>query len=173
MGAWLPEADRLRFEEMVELLENDYAANRRRSRDRKASAITTDRIVRYTRARQAEGAASAAVNRELAALKRMFSLAIQARKIPLKPHIPILREDNARKGFFEEPDFRRLLTHLPDPIRPVAEVACLTGWRIADELLTRTGASKPPKKRSRAVGSLLSRCCRISPSSISTAICVA
>ncbi|HVQ78273.1 MAG TPA: hypothetical protein VMT79_22340 [Candidatus Binatia bacterium] len=137
---------------MADLLQNDYATNKRRSVDRighalthlrpvfegaKASAINTDRIVRYTRDRLDDGAANATVNRELAALKRMFTLAIQARKIPMKPHIPMLREDNAREGFFEEADFRRLLTHLPDPIRPVAEVAYLTGWRIADELLTR------------------------------------
>ncbi len=151
-GSWLPGADRLRYEEMVELLVNDYTTNQRRSLPRvqialahlkpvfegtKASAITTDRIVKYTRDRQAEGAASASVNRELAALKRMFSLAVRARKIPLKPHIPMLTENNARKGFFEAADLRRLLEHLPEAIRPVAEVAYLTGWRVADELLTR------------------------------------
>jgi integrase len=67
----------------------------------------------------------------------MFTLAIQARKIPLRPHIPMLREDNARKGFFEEPDFRRFLAHLPEALRPLAEVAYITGWRIHDELLPR------------------------------------
>ena len=31
----------------------------------------------------------------------MFTLAMQAGKLHLKPHIPLLREDNTRTGFFE------------------------------------------------------------------------
>ncbi len=49
----------------------------------------------------------------------------------------MLQEDNARKGFFEAAEFRSVLTELPDAIKPVAEVAYITGWRIRSELLTR------------------------------------
>jgi len=42
--------------------------------------------------RQTEGASNATINGELAALKRMFTLAIQAGKLHSKPHIPMLRE---------------------------------------------------------------------------------
>jgi hypothetical protein len=41
------------------------------------------------------------LNRDLTVLKRMFNLAIQAGKLLQKPHIPLLREDNVRVGFFE------------------------------------------------------------------------
>ena len=45
----------------------------------------------------------------------------------------MLRE-GARKGFFELEQFKMVLQHL---LRPVVEVACVTGWRIQSELLTR------------------------------------
>ena len=41
------------------------------------------------------------MNRELAALKRCFTLAIRARKLVTRPHIPMLEEHNVRQGFFE------------------------------------------------------------------------
>jgi hypothetical protein len=43
------------------------------------------------------------INRELTALKRMFTLATQAGKLLHRPHIPMLQEDNTRTGFFENP----------------------------------------------------------------------
>jgi integrase len=36
---------------------------------------------------------------------------------------------NVRTGFFEETEFRSLLSYLPEELRPVAEFAYLTGWR--------------------------------------------
>lgn len=42
---------------------------------------------------------------QLAALKRMSRLAEIAGKVTQRPHIPMLREDNARKGFFEASEF--------------------------------------------------------------------
>jgi hypothetical protein len=43
--------------------------------------------------------APASVNRELAALRRMFSLAVKADKLGHRPHVAMLTEDNARQGF--------------------------------------------------------------------------
>ena len=57
------------------------------------------------RSRTSTGASNAEINRELTILKRMFSLAIQAGKLLHKPHIPLLREDNVRTGFFEPDQF--------------------------------------------------------------------
>lgn len=88
-------------------------------------------------ARQAAEAANATINRELAALKRMFRLGEIAGKIAQRPCIPMLQEDNARKGFFEAVEFRAVLAGLPDAVKPLAEVAYITGWRIRSELLTR------------------------------------
>jgi integrase len=68
---------------------------------------------------------------------RLFRLAEIAGKVAQRPYIPMLQEDNARKGFFAAPEFRAVLAELPDAINPVAEVAYITGWRIRSELLTR------------------------------------
>jgi len=81
------------------------------------------------------GVSNAEINRELTALKRMFNLAIQAGKLIQKPHIPFLKEHNVRVGFFERDQFLAVLAHLPEPVRPAATFAYLTGWRIDSEVL--------------------------------------
>ena len=89
----------------------------------------------YTMRRKDAGAANGTINRELTILKRMFSLAIQGEKLLRKPHIPMLREENVRTGFFEREQYESLLRHLPDDIRPVIEFAYVTGWRVNSEVL--------------------------------------
>lgn len=81
------------------------------------------------------GVSPAEINRELTALKRMFSLAIQAGKLTHKPHFPMLREDNVRKGFLEHEQYLSVLSHLPEPMPPVVTFAYVTGWRINSEVL--------------------------------------
>jgi len=75
------------------------------------------------------------INRELQILKRVFSLAIKGGRIAMRPHIPVLREDNVRAGFFEPDHLAGAVAHLPSEIRPVIEFAAVTGWRIASEVL--------------------------------------
>ena len=41
----------------------------------------------------------------------------------------MLREDNARQGFFEHADFEAVVAKLPEPIDDIARFAYLTGWR--------------------------------------------
>jgi integrase len=86
--------------------------------------------------RQAAGAAAATVNRELAALKRMFSLAVKGERLQRMPYIEMLKENNARRGFFERDQFEAVRAHLPDYGRPAATFAYLTGWRLKAEILT-------------------------------------
>lgn len=78
---------------------------------------------------------AAELNRELTTLKRMFSLAVQAAKLHYKPHFPMLRENNIRKGFFERDQYLALLKHLPEAMRPIVTFAYVTGWRINSEVL--------------------------------------
>jgi len=77
------------------------------------------------------GASNGTINRELAALKRMLNLG--ARQTPPKvdrvPHIPMLKENNIRKGFFEHQDYIALLKAIPAYLRPVVTFAYKTGWR--------------------------------------------
>jgi integrase len=81
------------------------------------------------------GASNAEINRELALLKRMFTLALQAGKLLYRPHIPMLRENNVRTGFFESEQVDTVLAHLPTEIQPIIEFAHITGWRVASEVL--------------------------------------
>jgi site-specific recombinase XerC len=61
-------------------------------RGRRMSSITTADIRAYVADRQTNGYADATINRELAALKRMYTLAIQAGKLIQRPHIPMLAD---------------------------------------------------------------------------------
>jgi len=73
---------------------------------------------------------------ELALLKRMYTLAIQAGKLLTRPHVPLLAENNVRTGFFEREQFDSVIGHLPEPLRPMVTFAYVTGWRIPSEVLT-------------------------------------
>jgi integrase len=77
----------------------------------------------------------AEINRELTTLKRVFSLAVQGEKLLRRPHIALLEERNTRTGFFELAMLAALLPHLPAEIRPVVQLAYITGWRIDSEVL--------------------------------------
>ena len=142
---------RVRFDELAGDMVTDYKVNEKRSlRDlemrlnnhvlpffgsRRAVSITTADVNRFVLRRQESGASNGEINRELTAVKRAFSLGVQAGKILAKPHIPMLRENNVRTGFFEREQFDALLLALPDYLQPVAQFAYITGWRIPSEVL--------------------------------------
>lgn len=65
----------------------------------------------------------------------MFTLCIRANKLLVRPHIPMLAEDNIRSGFFERDEFERVRACLPPALRSVVTYAYLTGWRIPSEVL--------------------------------------
>ena len=99
------------------------------------ASLTTADIRAYVADRQAKGYANATINRELSALKRMFTLAIQAGKLLQRPHIPMLAEDNVRKGFFERAQFEAVRNRLPPMYQAIVTLAYYTGWRINSEIL--------------------------------------
>ena len=147
-----PRAEKTTFEQLAQMLIDDYEANERKSRKRirfslahlreffgqaLAIEITSDRVTSYVTYRQREGAAAATINRELAALKRALSLGEKAGKVIQRPAITKLRENNRRKGFFEPDQYRSLLQYLPEELKPVIQSAYITGWRITSEILTR------------------------------------
>lgn len=147
-----PQAEKTTLKQLTQMLLDDYRINARRSMKRvKASVghllsffgeelamdITGDRIASYVAYRQDEKAAPATINRELAALKRAFRLGEKVGKVIQRPEVSMLREDNRRKGFFEAEEYRAVLEHLPEELKPVIQTAYITGWRIASEILTR------------------------------------
>jgi integrase len=149
-----PAAQRVTFEDLAALYLTDYRLNGRRSlRDAtryvetlratfgldRALDITADRIAAYADARRAQGhVTNATVNRELGALRRMFSLAVRAGKLASRPPITLLHEDNVREGFCDPPEFARLLDEFrarqaPD-VADAAEFAYLTCLRRGNAL---------------------------------------
>ena len=98
--------------------------------------ITTDRIKGHIDCRINEGLANATINRELSALKRMFSLASECtpRKVREIPHIPMLKESNVRKGFFEYDQFVAVKEALPDYLKSLATLAYHIGWLDQKEI---------------------------------------
>ena len=81
----------------------------------KASQVTSVLLNKYVDKRQQAGAANGTINRELAALKRMFNLGHEATppRVFFTPHFPKLTESNARQGFLEDAQYQRLLRVLP------------------------------------------------------------
>lgn len=78
---------------------------------------------------------NAEINRELAIVKRVFSLAVQSGKMMHRPHVTMLKERAPRSGFFEQHHFDAILRALPEGLRPMIEFAYITGWRIPSEVL--------------------------------------
>jgi hypothetical protein len=73
----------------------------------RATAITTP-INEYIVNRRSEDMTVASFNRELAALRRMFNL---KDKLPSKPKIELLPENNPREGLFQHAECEALTTH--------------------------------------------------------------
>ena len=108
---------KVRFEEARDDLLNDYRTNGKRSiktmqgrirnhltpffGGRRMNAVSTALVRQFVARRQTAGASNAEINRELTALKRMFTLCVQSGKMLAKPYIPLLKENNVRQGFFE------------------------------------------------------------------------
>jgi site-specific recombinase XerD len=69
----------------------------------RAIEVTSQLVASYIDSRQEEEAENGTINRELAAVKRMFSLARQSTppKINAVPYIAMLKENNVRTGFLE------------------------------------------------------------------------
>jgi integrase len=99
---------------------------------KKASQITPDEIRRFVLQLQSEEAANATINRSLAALKRMFKLAIKDGKLQVMPHIEMLQEAAPRKGFVTVEQFKRLRDALPDYLKPVLTLGYYTGMRLGE-----------------------------------------
>ncbi|MFY9643852.1 MAG: tyrosine-type recombinase/integrase [Terriglobales bacterium] len=192
-----PKLMKISVDELAEDLMAEYRANGRKSlpdveaRWRlhlkpffgglRAVLITTQLVDKYKARRRGEGAENATMNRELAALKRMFSIARRSTppKVVSPPYIAMLKENNVRKGFVEPADYEKLVSHCAKFglwLRAIIELGYSYGFRIAEllsmkvqqvDLLTGTirlnpGETKNGKGRTAhmtpAVRELLARC---------------
>lgn len=120
---------------------NNFVHLRRLLGNLRAHQVDEDAVEGYKAKRLEEGAAPATVNLELASLQRALNLC--RRKLPRVPAFTYLVVKNARQGFFERPDFEAVLAEIPTARRKrldlsaPLEVAYITGWRLASEILTR------------------------------------
>ena len=144
-----PQEDRLTFDDLVGDLVNDFKINDKRSLSTAlyrvshlkqffglghAIDITTDRIRSYQTHRLEEGASRATVNREVACLRRMLSLAVESEKLSRKPRFKMLDGEKVRQGFLEHGDFLVLLCNLPGHLKPPVEFLYFSGWRKGEAL---------------------------------------
>jgi integrase len=157
----IPRAEQYTFEEGAQAMLNDFRVNGKKSRDeverrirlhlqpwfggKRLTGITKADVDAYIAHRQAQGivrkgervgdVSNAEINRELQHLKRIFNLAMQGGRLGSRPHIPMLRENNVRTGFFEPAALASVLRHLPTDLQPVIRFAAITGWRVSSEVL--------------------------------------
>jgi integrase len=146
------------FDELAEDFLNDYRVNGRAATDTaevyverlkkqfggmRAVSITTDKVMAYVAARKQDETrigttpANATLNRELAALRRMFNLGRRIGKVVHVPFIPALAENNVRKGFFNHADYLKLKCAVPAHLQPVVTLAYFTGMRRGEILKLR------------------------------------
>ena len=96
--------------------------------------ITTDAARRFVRQRRDDGTGNAAINRSLAALRRMLRLAKRDKKIHDVPFIEFQKEPPARKNFLEREKFEELVKLLPTHLRPLVTFLYYCGCRIGETL---------------------------------------
>jgi integrase len=100
----------------------------------RAAELAPHGVENFIQARLGQGLARATVNREVGVLKQAYRLAYKQGRMARVPYFPMLKEDNARQGFFERAEFEAVAAGLPEVIADVARFAYLSGWRKGEIL---------------------------------------
>jgi integrase len=140
-----PQEERVTFEDLERLYLQDYEVRGLRSKttadlrarhlkvffgEDRAVDIAPARIRAYQAARLKEKAQAGTVNRETAALHRMFCLAVKAGQLSTIPAFPERLDENPpRQGFFEHAEYLAIRAHLPAAYADVLDFCYWTGWR--------------------------------------------
>jgi integrase len=151
-----PVIERVGIEELAEDFLRDYRINGKSSLDDaearwrlhiqpffgrlRASQVTSSLLNAYVDRRQEAGATNATINRELAALKRMFNLGRKATppKVIFVPAFPRLAENNIRQGFLEDAQYEKLLESCLELwFQTIVELGATYGWRVGELLKLR------------------------------------
>ena len=116
-----------------------YQALKRVFDGKRLADITPFLIEKYKRLRKEEGRSEVTVNRELAFLKNLFSMAMKWGKASENPvkQVRFFREDNGRTRFLTDEEEERLLAACSPSLRPLVLTALHTGFRKS-ELLSLT-----------------------------------
>ncbi len=107
--------------------------------DKRLSEITPLDFERYRRNRQKVGKSDVTINRELAMMRNLYSMATKwgkADKNPVK-EVKLAKENNQRIRYLTYEEEERLITACKEPLKPVVIAAIHTGFRKS-ELLSLT-----------------------------------
>jgi integrase len=102
----------------------------------RAANLTTAHLRAYVRDRQAEGAEDASINRELAVLRRAYTIGVTDKTVAVA-NVPsfrdvLLAENNVRQGFWEHGEYLAFREALTVDSRPVFIFGYWTGCRYSE-----------------------------------------
>ena len=141
----------VRIKDLLELVLTDYRNNDKDLRwaesvirvrlmpffgELRTVKVSSDTLDKYVAQCKSENQPNATINRALALLRRAFNLG-RKHKPPLvinPPKVSLLKENNVRKGFFEDSEYRALRDSLDDDVKPVLTFAYFTGCRRSEIL---------------------------------------
>ncbi len=93
------------------------------------------RITGHIEMRMAEGAEERNGQQRACSIEANVQTWAQDRsppKVDRVPYIPMLKENNVRKGFFEDSEFQAFRKALPDYLQGFVTFAYKTGWRVSE-----------------------------------------
>jgi integrase len=143
-GRFVPNEERLTFEDLCKFVRADYAVNDNRStatlnfnikhlegffKFDRAVDIAPDRVLAYQQQRLSEGGARATINREVATLGRMLTLAVKLKKLSWRPTFEQLDGEKVREGFLQYGDFLAIVDNLPEYLKDIISFLYFGGWR--------------------------------------------
>ena len=103
----------------------------------KATDFSHRQVDAYVKHRRQQGAADAAINRELEHVRAAFKLAVENEDLAKAPKIRMLAEDNVRTGFIEHAEYNALKQALPEFLVPLFVVGYHVGCRLGELLKLR------------------------------------
>lgn len=100
----------------------------------KAAEIDVDLLRKFQRQLRSEGYANGSINRSMAALRRMFTLALEDEKLTSAPHFRMLPEAKPRKDVLPQGQYPALVNALPSYLRLPLIIGFHTGMREGEIL---------------------------------------
>ena len=100
----------------------------------RVTEIDADQVRKFHLQEKKRGCSNGTINRSVACLRRMFTLAQRGGKLRHLPFFPMLPEAKPRKGTLPQDKYPALLAQLPDYLRPVVAIGFRTGMRLGEIL---------------------------------------